>query len=272
MPVWGISAAPLIEGDLVITQIGGEGDACLVAFDRKTGQERWKALPDQAAYVPPIIVEQADRRVMIAWTGDRVLGMNPQTGQVHWDYAFPSRQVVIAIATPVVEKNEVFFTSFYQGSLMLRLKQDSLGVEKVWERRGQNERATDALHSIISTPIRIGDYIYGVDSYGELRCLDAKTGDRIWEDGTAVPRARWSTIHFVRNGDRVWMFNERGQLIIAKLTPKGYEEISRAQLLEPTLDQLRDRGGVCWSHPAFANRHVFARNDKELVCASLEAR
>jgi hypothetical protein len=66
------------------------------------------------------------------------------------------------------------------------------------------------------------------------------------------------------------MFNERGELIIAKLSPAGFEEISRAKLLEPTTDQLpRREGGVCWSHPAFANRCVYARSDKELVCASL---
>ena len=98
-----------------------------------------------------------------------------------------------------------------------------------------------------------------------------RTADRVWEDKTAVPKARWSTIHFVKNGDRYFLFNERGDLIIAKLSPQGYEEISRAKLLEPTLDQLRQRGGVCWSHPAFANKHIFARNDKELVCASLAA-
>ena len=64
---------------------------------------------------------------------------------------------------------------------------------------------------MISTPYMEGDYVYGIDSYGELRCLDARTGDRIWEDLTAVPKARWSTIHMVRNGGRVWMFNERGR-------------------------------------------------------------
>ena len=92
-----------------------------------------------------------------------------------------------------------------------------------------------------------------------------------WESRAAVPRSRWATIHFVRNGDRIWMFNERGQLIIARLTPQAFEEISRAQLIRPTMGQLPDRSGVCWSHPAFAYRHVFARNDEELVCASLEA-
>jgi hypothetical protein len=59
--------------------------------------------------------------------------------------------------------------------------------------------------------------------------------------------------------------------LIAQLTPTGFHEISRAQLIEPTPGQLDRRGGVCWSHPAFANRHVFARNDEALVCASLEA-
>ena len=61
---------------------------------------------------------------------------------------------------------------------------------------GASERDTDGLHAMISTPYLEGDYVYGVDSYGELRCLDARTGDRIWEDLTAVPKARWGTIHW----------------------------------------------------------------------------
>ena len=84
---------------------------------------------------------------------------------------------------------------------------------------------------MISTPYMEGDYIYGVDSYGELRCLDARTGNRVWEDLTAVPKARWATIHMVRNGDRTWMFNERGELIIATLSPQGFHEMSRASRL-----------------------------------------
>ena len=67
----------------------------------------------------------------------------------------------------------------------------------------------------------------------------------------------------------MWMFNERGELVIGKLSPDGFLEISRARLIDPTTEQLRRRGGVCWAHPAYAYRHVFARNDKELVCASL---
>ena len=67
------------------------------------------------------------------------------------------------------------------------------------------------------------------------------------------------------------MFNERGELILGTLSPKGFHEIGRAKLIEPTTGQLSQRGGVCWSHPAYAYRCVFARNDRELVCASLAA-
>ena len=75
----------------------------------------------------------------------------------------------------------------------------------------------------------------------------------------------------VKQGERGWMFNERGELIIAMLSPQGFKELSRALLIEPTKAQLSQRGGVCWSHPAFAHRHVFARNDEELICVNLEA-
>ncbi len=270
MPIWGIAASPLVENDLLIVQIGGE-KACLVAFDKKTGEERWRALDDNASYSAPIMIEQAGHRVLVCWTGESVVGMNAATGQVYWQYPFKPAKMVINIATPVLEKNRLFFTSFYDGSLMLQLKTDELAVDQLWRRSGRDEQHTDSLHSIISTPYLEGDYVYGVDSYGEFRCLDAHTGDRIWESLEPTPKSRWSTIHMVRNGQRMWMFNERGELIIARLSPQGYEEISRAKLLQPTRVQLPQRGGVCWSHPAYAQRHVFARNDEEIVCASLAA-
>jgi outer membrane protein assembly factor BamB len=270
MPNWGIAASPLIHEDLVILHIGGQG-ACVVALNKENGAEVWRALSERAQYSAPIIVRQGGQPVAICWTGDSASGLDARTGKVLWRHEWKPRNMPIGVATPVVEKDRVFFTSFYDGSLMLKLAADKPTSEKVWQIAGRDERNTLALHSIISTPVFEGGYIYGVDSYGELRCLDAATGDRVWENKTAVPPARWSTIHFVKNGDRYFMFNERGELLIGKLSPQGFQEISRAKLLEPTTDQLNQRGGVCWSHPAFANKRIFARNDKELVCASLAA-
>ena len=271
MPIWGIAASPLVEKDLLIVQIGGTPNACLVAFDKRSGEERWRALPDRASYSAPIVIEQVGKRVLVCWTGDNVVGLDPASGSVYWEHPFKPTRMVINIATPVVDENRLFVSSFYDGSLMLNVLPDRLAVEPVWRRLGPDENHTDSLHAIISTPYLAGDYVYGVDSYGELRCLDAKTGDRIWESLEAVPKARWATIHMVKNGKNMWMFNDRGELLIARLSPQGFNEISRAKLIDPTTEQLRRGDGVCWSHPAYANKCVFARNDKELVSASLAA-
>lgn len=274
MPIWGIASSPLIYQGLVIVSIGATNDASIVAFDRQTGKERWRTLNDRAQYSAPILVQQAGRDVMVCWTGDSVAGVDPESGKVYWRVAFTPHKMPIGIATPVVDGDRLFVTSFYDGSLMLRLRQDEIDAETIWKRSGRDEKNTDALHSIISTPVLEGEYIYGVDSYGELRCLEAATGDRIWEDQTATPRNRWSNIHFVRNGERIWMFNEMGELIISTLDSKGFHEISRARLIDPTPEQLSGNGrrtGVCWAHPAFAHKHVFIRNDSEIICASLAA-
>jgi len=271
MPIWGISASPILEGELLIVPASAKDGACLVAFEAKTGKERWRALDDRGNYSAPIIIDQAGSRVLVYWSGDRVVGLDPATGGEHWSVDFPSYRMPLGVASPVPAGEHLFLTGFYDGSLLLRLDPEELAVEKVWARRGQNERSTDALHVIIGTPLVLGEHVYGVDSYGELRCLELATGDRVWEDQTAVPRARWSTIHMVQRGEQTWMFNERGELLLAELSPEGFEELGRVELIEPTLGQLNRREGVCWSHPAFAERHIFVRSDEELACFDLSA-
>jgi outer membrane protein assembly factor BamB len=271
IPIWGVAAAPLIEGDSVIVQAGAGNGACLVAFDKRTGAERWKALDDEASYSAPIVIQQAGRRVLVCWTGDRLVGLEPSSGQVYWESPFKHERWVEAIATPVVDGDRLFVSCFQDGSLMVRLDPEKLAIQEIWRRHGPDEQHTDSVHSLISTPYLKGDYVYAVDAYGPLLCLAAATGDRVWENTTATSQIRWGTLHMVQNGDKTWIFNDRGELIISRLSPQGFEEISRSKLIRPTTGQLRRRDGVCWSHPAYAYRHVFARNDEELVCASLAA-
>ena len=268
MPIWGISTSPLVEGNAIIVQIGGR-NACLVALDKSTGEEIWKALDDSASYSSPIMIQQAGIRVLVCLTGSRVVGLDPLTGRLYWEVPFPAEQMTISAATPVIKDNFLLVTSFYDGSLLIQVDPDKLTAKKIWWHKGSDEQHTEALHCMISTPIMLGDYIYGIDSYGQLRCLKRDTGDRIWESQAAVPFARWATVHMVQNGSHTWMFNERGELIISTLSPDGFHEISRTKLIEPTTGQLESRGGVCWAHPAFAGTCIYVRNDKELLCADL---
>src|ERR1035438_881727 len=129
---------------------------------------------------------------------------------------------------------------------------------------------TTHLHAVMCTPFLEDGFIYGVCSYGQLRCLKVDTGERVWETFQATTSGepvRWANAFIVKNGNRFFLFNEKGDLIIAKFSPHGYEEISRARLLAPTSDAAGR--AVLWSHPGFANRHVYARNDKEIICVDL---
>jgi outer membrane protein assembly factor BamB len=269
MPVWGIAAAPLITEDLIVVHIGGTPDATVVAFGLMDGKERWRALDDRASYSAPILIEQAGKQVIVAWTGDSIAGLDPMTGRVHWKQPFPPTRMVIGIATPIVRDNQLFVSSFYDGAMMVNLHPTELEASLAWASAGADEKNTESLHSLISTPIWIGDHIYGIDSYGELRCIKALDGSRVWTDTTAVRRARWSTAHFVRHQDNVWIFNEEGELLLTELSPDGMNVLSRASLIAPTRDQLNQRGGVAWSHPAFANGHIFIRSDTQLLSVDL---
>ncbi len=271
--VWGVTAAPLVAGDLVIFHIGGQPDACLVALEAATGKERWRALDGRASYSAPRLMKLGGKEVLLAWTGDWLACLDPQTGKPHWKEAFKPNKMVINVPDPVLDEagGRVFLTSFYDGSFLFGLKPDLSTPDLLWQRKGSSERKTDALHSIIMTPIILGNHAYGIDSYGEMRCLDLKNGDRVWEDTTLLANGRWATAYFVQNGDRTWITTEKGEIVIAKLSPQGFQRISSARFITPAT-ALRGRGHpIAWSHPGYSHRCLFARSDTELVCVSLAA-
>jgi outer membrane protein assembly factor BamB len=126
----------------------------------------------------------------------------------------------------------------------------------------------------MSTPFIVGDYLYGICSFGQMRGLNAGTGERLWEtQAVTKERARWSSALMVRNGDRFFINNDRGELVMARLTPDGYHEISRTPLITPTsrASNRRELGAVNWTHPAYANRHLYTRNDEEIIAMTLAA-
>ncbi len=277
VPVWGVASAALIDGDRVICIVGADPDGKVMAFNKHTGAEIWRALSSnwEIGYGTPIIYEAGGVRQLIIWHPQAISSLDPETGKVYWEEPWEVGSG-LTIATPIKSGPYLFFTQFWFGSMMMRLSDDRPATTVVWQRRGKSELRgeTDALHSQVTTPIIIGDYIYGVDSYGELRCLDLKTGDRVWTSEDMTVQARWGAAFMVRNGDRYFVLNDAGDLIIAQFTPERYVEHSRTKLLQPTASsgygvrRSNDRL-VLWSYPAYANRHIVARNDRAIVRASL---
>ncbi len=269
-PMWGFAGHPLAHGKKLFCLAGGNGSVT-VAFDKDTGKELWRALSaKEPGYAPPMIYEFAGKQQLIIWHPEAVNSLDPETGTVFWTHPLtPSVRSGMTISTPRKVGDLLFLTSFYNGSLLLRIDSDKPSV--VWQSQKVSEKETDGLHSVMATPLIENGYIYSPCSYGQFRCLKLETGERLWETfaPTSGKSERWGHAFIVKNGDRNFIFSEKGDLIIAKLTPEKYDEISRAHLIDAV---NRDPGRlVVWSHPAFANKSIYARNDKEIVCVSLAA-
>jgi hypothetical protein len=267
VPIWGMVAPPVVDGDRLITLVGGAEKGLVVCFDKNTGKELWRALEDsEPGYCPPALLTFDGTPQVIIWHPHAISSLDPATGAVYWEIPW---QIKAGLCVPMPRQigNRLFLTAFYNGPMMLEIGPAGKSAKILWKGKSNSEERTDGLHSIMPTPWVDENNIFGICSYGQLRCLDTRTGKRIWETRKATGEGRWWNAFLIPHEDRFFIHNEQGDLIIASLTRAGYKEISRAKLVEPTR-QVRERMTV-WSHPAFAMKSVFARNDAEIVRVNL---
>lgn len=273
-PVWGFSAHLLIEKDLVIALVGGEGKA-VVAFDKKTGQEKWTALTtEDVGYAAPVIAEAAGIRQLIVWLSDALAGLDPATGKVLWRHRHPEQGKVqqkpaVSIVTPKVVGDMVYVSSAYDGLLAVKLTADKPGATIAY-REDVTRREADPTRFLMSSIIVRDGHLYGlIADTGAMVCADAKTGKVVWKSNDLFggKDALFGSVFWVEQGSRLFTFTDAGDLVILKLNPTKYEEISRAHILDPIGS---DRGRkVIWSHPAFSQQKMIVRNEKEIICVSL---
>ncbi len=245
-----------------------------------SGDPLWTALAaKEPGYSAPIIVPSGALRQLIVWDPVAINALDPRTGKVLWSQAFGPVRMGMSVVTPRFDRDPqlgdvLYVATQYEGSLLLKLADDARGASVLWKRAGKNDRKTDALHIVAWPPVLRDGCIFGIDTYGQLRCLDLKNGNRLWETFAATTYdagpQKWAGAFIVplgESGNTYLIANEHGDLILAQLTAADYHELSRTHLLEPTNS---DPGrSVVWSHPAFASRCIFWRNDKEIVCASM---
>jgi formylglycine-generating enzyme required for sulfatase activity len=253
VPIWGLSASPVLFEDLVIVHPGGEPDACFVAFDRHNGKERWRSLPDTAGYATPILIDRNGARELVAWTPKNVRGLDPATGKLHWTIPFEVNYGT-SIATPIYQEGLVLVSSYYDGSQAIRLGARPGQAEVAWHDRRN-------LRGLMSQPLYRDGHAYLLDKRHGLTCFELATGKKRWDDDNRMtPKGRnpQATLVWLGDGDRAIVLNSDGELLLVRLNPKGYVEEARAGILGPT-----------WAHPAYAGNCVYARSDTEIVCVLL---
>jgi outer membrane protein assembly factor BamB len=267
--IWGYTCHPLVVGDKLFCIVGGKGSVA-VAFNKDTGKEIWRAISASAAgYSSPTMIEAAGTKQLLIWDADKLNSLNPETGKVYWSLPLQPNNGM-SIMCPRQEGNFLFASGIGSVGALMELGTEEPSAEFVWKGTPKT-----ALYAGNAVPFLDNDTIFGPDcQVGNFRAVDLKTGDRLWETFEPTTggerRASHGTAIVVKHqpSGRFFLFSETGDLIVADLSREAYKEISRFHVLEPTGEAFGR--SVVWSHPAFAEGCVFARNDKELVCVSLK--
>jgi len=251
--------SPLIDDALLIVFTGAKPGASVMALDKRTGKEVWKALDDLVSNSSPIIITVGGKRQLIVWSDSSLAALDPADGHVYWREPMTTSNNDSA-ATPVFQANRLLVSG-----LMMEVSAGSLRF--LWP---ENRVPSKRIVSNTSTPVLQGEYLYTAKGYGDLVCLEASTGRQIWSTNSVTASKNGASINITPQGSGFLLFTDEGNLIRAQLSPAGYRETSRAHLIDPTWPFGQTK--FVYAPPAFANRHVFARNEGEVVCASLEAR
>ena len=251
--------SPLIEGSLLIVFTGAKPGATVLALEKRTGKEVWKALDDHVSNSSPIAITSGGRRQLIVWTDNSLASLDPANGHIYWQERMTTSNND-SVAMPVFQGNRLLVSG-----LMLELSRDSPAASFRWP---ENRVPSKRLLSNTSTPLLQGEYIFSARSSGELVCLEAATGRQLWSTNSVTTQRNGASINITLQGGGFFLFTDEGNLIRAQLSPAGYREISRSHLIDPTWPF--NGAKFVYAPPAFANRHVFARSEAEVVCASLE--
>jgi len=246
---FGVACSPLVEGDLVLLNIGGKNGAGIVAFDKATGSLRWKATDHEASYSSPVAADVNGKRFLFFLTREGLVVLSP-SGKLITEFEWrPPIHASVSAATPLIIDDYIFLSlSYDRGAVLLRF--DGKQLKQVWS-------GDESLSNHYATSAYQDGYIYGFDGRQEqgcnLRCIDLKTGKVQWSQD----RFGAGTITLLNH--ELLLLTERGELVRAPAAASGFKPSARAQILP---FQVR-------AYPAIANGCLFARSKDQLVCVDL---
>jgi outer membrane protein assembly factor BamB len=248
---WGMSLSPLVEGDLVIVQPGGNQGNSVAAFHKDTGKLVWSAGDDPHAYGSPILITVAGKRQLVCPTGKSILGLDLAKGQVLWRYAFGNR-FNATCATPVWVDHLLFVSAAYgTGSAALEIVPDGTrwSVKEKW--------ANKTLQNIFATSMILDGHVYGCHgdlSAFALRCLDLKTGETKWD------QRQQGRCSLLAVDGHLLSLSERGTLRLIEVNPSKYMQKGEiADLL----------AYKAWAAPALLDGKLYLRDEKHVLCLDL---
>jgi outer membrane protein assembly factor BamB len=241
-PTWGFSGSPLVEGRMVITEVGGKGSS-VVAFDKVTGREIWRSGNDKVAYSSIVPFMQGGQRCLAVLSAESISGRLAVNGREIWRAPWKTKYDVNA-ATPIVIGTLVFVSSGYgKGCALFNFSTRPPRV--VWQNKNMRNH--------VGTCVFWDRRLYGFDER-ELRCLDVATGRVLWKE------RKYGKGSLFKAGRHWIVYSDKGYVAVADLSPAGCRELSGFQVL---------KGRDTWAVPVLANGLLFCRNLNTVACVDL---
>jgi outer membrane protein assembly factor BamB len=239
LPRWGQAGSPLIEGDVMYLNIGEHG----CALDKSTGRILWASGGDASGYSTPIAVVHAGRPHLAMFGAKFLHVVDAARGTVSARHPWETSYDVNA-ADPTPVNGRIFISSGYKkGAVLMDFNGPQPKV--VWQ--------NDTIRAQFSSAILLDGHLYACDgntSKGDLVCMHADSGREVWREKLGFGSL------IVINRSIVY-FNERGDLIVAKAQPSGFDQLARADALVT--------GGKAWTAPSYAGGRIYLRNSKGSV-------
>ncbi|MBM3785356.1 MAG: hypothetical protein FJW30_13400 [Acidobacteria bacterium] len=240
---WAMSSAPLIVDDTVVVQPGGSNNRSIVAYNRNTGDRVWGSLGDRQAYTSPMLVTLAGKRQIITATAMRVVGLDPGSGKLLWEYPWVTDYDVNS-AQPIVVGPSRFVISAGYGHGAAMVDVSSGAAKEIW----QNKKLKNKFNSSVF----LDGYIYGFDE-AIFTCVSAATGETAWKAG------RYGYGQVLLAGGHLVITSEDGEVVLLKADSKEHKELAKFQALD----------GRTWNVPMIAGGRLFVRNATEMAAYSI---
>lgn len=252
---WGRAGSPLIVDDLVVIPGGGPKDGPLItllAFDRQTGELRWKGGDQMIAYGSPILATVADRRQILMVAESLVMGFDPETGETLWTFSRPGQSDSTANTSQVsvVGSNRVLTSKGYPdgGGILIELTNSDgkISATEVWN----NPRV---LKTKLMSPVIHDGHAWSL-SNAFLECCRIADGERIWKHRGRFGHGQMLLVH-----DQILLHSEGGELFLVKATPDGYQDSGSITTID----------GVCWNTLCLSGNQLLVRSELEAACIEL---
>jgi outer membrane protein assembly factor BamB len=251
VPQFFTSMSPLIDSGVCYVHLGGPQTGQIIAFDLSTGSVKWKVEGEGPAYGSPVLLSVDGSKQIVFQSLTKLISFNLADGKELWEFATPSGTGRVQnSATPVTDRNKVYFTGLNNGVNAIEIKKEgsSYAVIKLW---------TNPDYSTgYNTPILRDGFLYGLSNKNRLFCINAGTGQTAWADETVLQV--FGSI--VDCGSVLIVLTSNSNFVVLKPDGEKYSQVASIKLEENSI----------YAHPVITDNRIYIKDKESLTLFTLK--